>query len=302
MEDTPHSERQTPLRRKDRHQKELNTSRRAFLKKAAGAAIGVGLLGGYAGWWEPRHLEINRLNLSLSGLPAAFAGMKIVHFSDVHLGYHTDAEDFKRLAALIQAEQPDVLCFTGDIVDDHPYSMLESIDSMAGLNAPLGKFAVLGNHDYKWVSRPDGLPGLYPRTGFQLLRNEHVWIQKGKDAIAMIGLEDQIEGKVKLAQAVDGIPSEAFRILLMHEPDYADTAAASGFALQLSGHSHGGQVRLPFVGALITPLGGRRYIQGLHYIGETHMPLYVNRGFGMTRLPIRFLCRPELTVLTLNPV
>ncbi|MFE4713496.1 metallophosphoesterase [Paenibacillus sp. NPDC056722] len=273
-------------------------SRRQFLARGAAAVVGAGLLtGGYSWLAEPRWLEVTRLELPLAGLPGAFAGLKVVHFSDTHLGFNKDASDITRLVSHIREADPDLICFTGDIVDSNPGDLTESVPVLAELKAPLGKYAILGNHDYK---NTDKVTGLLKSAGFQVLRNESMLIKRGGAVMAITGLDDLLHGKPDPEAALQGVPPGTFTLLLMHEPDYADTAEDYPFHLQLSGHSHGGQIRLPVVGAPFTPYGSLKYISGLYYTENKRMPVYVNRGFGETYMPFRLLCRPELTVLTLR--
>ena len=272
-------------------------SRRKFLGRGIAALIGAGLLtGGYAWKGEPNWLEIIRMDLSFMDLPPAFHGIKVVHFSDTHLGFNKDAGDLSELVNDIQKEAPDLICFTGDIVDSESADLIEAVPILARLSAPLGKFAIFGNHDYKHTEQ---LAGLLKDAGFRLLRNESTLIKRGNESIAITGLEDMLHGKPDPQAAIKHIPKGTFTVLLMHEPDYADTAEAFPFNLQLSGHSHGGQIRLPLLGALFTPYGSQKYITGLYYTAKK-MPVYVNRGFGETYMPFRLLCRPELTVFTLR--
>lgn len=273
-------------------------SRRQFLKSGAAILLSSGMAGGaYASLWEPRQLDITRLMLTVPSLPDAFDGMKLVQFSDMHLGFYSGEKGVKRIAQAIQDEKPDMICFTGDMVDRDPEEMKVAIQWFTELTAPMGKFSILGNHDLKHVER---LVSLEEKSGFQVLRNTAVKVRRKDSVIAVVGLEDGLKGHPDPAAATQGLPQGMFKLLLMHEPDYADTAAAHSFQLQLSGHSHGGQVRLPWMGEVLTPPGARRYVQGLYHIGSHGMPLYVNRGIGTTQLPIRFLCKPELTVLTLR--
>ncbi|WP_310551613.1 metallophosphoesterase [Paenibacillus glufosinatiresistens] len=273
-------------------------TRRQFLKRTAGTVIGAGLLtGGYAWQGEPRWLQTVRLELGWKDLPASFDGVRIVHISDIHLGFNKDAGDTRRLVNHIQSVRPDLICFSGDIVDSYAEDMAESVPILAELTAPLGRFAILGNHDYK---NTELLAKLWKQAGFRLLRNEHEMVELGGSRIAVAGMEDQLHGEPNPRAALGDIPDDVFTVLLMHEPDYADLIQAYPVRLQLSGHSHGGQIRLPVLGALFTPDGSLKYIDGLYEIGGRGMKLYVNRGFGETYMPIRFLCRPELTVITLR--
>jgi uncharacterized protein len=273
-------------------------TRRQFLKIGVSAVVGVGAAGGaYASLWEPHQLGITRRTLALPSLPKAFDGMKVVQFSDLHLGFHTGAKDVARLVQAIQNEKPDMICFTGDMVDGNTEDMRAAIQPFSELKAPLGLFSILGNHDYKDV---ETLISMEEEAGFQVLRNTAVKLRRDGAVIAVAGLDDAFWGQPDPAAAIQDLPDGMFKLLLMHEPDYADTTAAHSFHLQLSGHSHGGQIRLPWMGAVITPPGAKRYVQGLYTIGSQGMLLYVNRGIGTTQLPVRFLCKPELTVLTLR--
>ncbi|WP_438347183.1 metallophosphoesterase [Paenibacillus sp. FA6] len=274
-------------------------TRRQFLQTSVSTVIGAGLLtSGYAWLWEPKQLAIETVQLHFNTLPSAFDGLKVVQFSDVHLGFHFDDKRMKKLVKAISSQSPDIICFTGDIVDRDSESLVGAMSDLSSLHAPLGKYAVLGNHDH-W-GQPAEVRRMLQECGFTVLQNSHVIVRKQDSMFAIVGLEDQLHGNPDPKKALEGITEGTFSLLLIHEPDYADTAALYPFDMQLSGHSHGGQVRLPFFGAIITPMGSRRYIQGLYKLKSSGMQLYVNRGVGVTQLPIRFLCRPELTVFTLN--
>ncbi|MFB5267190.1 metallophosphoesterase [Paenibacillus enshidis] len=278
---------------------QMRISRRSFLKKAAAAAVGTAAVaGGYAAVWEPGNLEITQFTLQLPRLPASFNDMRVFHFSDMHLGFFKDENDMQHIASVISGMKPDMICFTGDIVDDYAESMASSVPILNSLHAPLGKFVILGNHDYRGI--PEGVEALYKKTGFTLLKNEHHVIHKDGQSIAVVGLEDIFLSTPDPEAALQGLPDGMFKLLLMHEPDYADTAVSYGFDIQLSGHTHGGQVRIPLFGAVLPPPGGRKYVHGLYRVGADAMPLYVSRGVGMTHLPIRVLCRPEVSLITLR--
>ncbi|WP_136608424.1 metallophosphoesterase [Paenibacillus dokdonensis] len=276
-------------------------TRRAFLKRGGAVILGAGMLTGGDAWlWEPRQLEVTRLTLRCSRLPAVFDGLVIAQFSDLHLGFHSRESDIVQLAEAVEAESPDMICFTGDAVDSGTDAMPDYIPVLSSMKADLGKYAILGNHDY--LVHPDRVKDMLHMAGFKVLRNEHALVDHQGESIAVVGLDDQLMGQPDPEQGLRDVPEGLFTLLMMHEPDYADTAALYPFDLQISGHSHGGQVRLPFLGALLTPPGSRRYIMGKYAIGDRSMPLYVNRGIGETHLPVRFLCKPELTIFTLRAV
>ncbi|MCZ8514586.1 metallophosphoesterase [Paenibacillus filicis] len=277
-------------------------TRRAFLKKAGLAAVAAAGAaaagGGYARWVEPRWLELTQVTVHMARLPLAMDGARVVQFSDLHLGFHYDAADLLKLTRVINSLRPDALCFTGDLVD---YSVgpdgTAAAEALGAMQARLGKFAVLGNHDY--YGKAGEVAELLGKGGFRVLRNESARLEYGGSRVWLAGVEDQWEGKPDLKQALKAVPREDCTVLLSHCPDYADIAAEHSVDLQLSGHSHGGQVRVPFYGHVFTPLYARKYVMGLYDLGG-RLQLYVNRGIGVSIHPIRFWCRPELTVFTLK--
>lgn len=278
--------------------------RRTFLKRGGIAVTGflaMCALPFYSFYRERNRLETVRLELGFRSLPAAFDGIKIVHFSDVHYGFFYGFEQFAPLIDAISGHQPDLILYTGDLFDNavRPYSD-ECSRELRRLQAPLGKFAVPGNHDY-YTGRTLALQA-YEQGGFRLLINDNATVTAGNQSIQLAGLDDMMNGRPNLNAAFAGLDSNRFTLLLAHEPDFAARTSAYRVDLQLSGHSHGGQVRLPFAGAVLTPPGGRKYVQGLYALDnrDTDSYVYTTRGIGTTHIPVRFLCRPELTVITLK--
>ncbi|MBU8877630.1 metallophosphoesterase [Bacillus sp. FJAT-29790] len=280
-------------------------SRRSFLKSAFGslfAAVGIG--GGgyyYAREIEPKRLEITHHQISHKAIPPSFNDFKIVQFSDTHLGFQYDLHQFKTLAKKINQLEPDVIFFTGDLMDE-PNKYQEAnqiIPFLEELRAPFGKFAIYGNHDHGGYGS-DIYKSIMEQANFSLLLNSQQRIKLlDGSSIYVIGIDDAMLGSPDIQTAINGIPSDSFKILLSHAPDLADGASAFNIQLQLSGHSHGGQIKIPFAGALVKPPFAENYHEGFYKIGNTPLTLYVNRGIGTTRLPFRFLSRPELTVFTL---
>ncbi|MBP1995273.1 metallophosphoesterase [Paenibacillus eucommiae] len=279
------------------------TTRRSFLQKsiyaAAGLLIAGGLTGGYSTLIEPRWYETTYTRLVFDRLPAAFRGVRIVHFSDVHLGYHFDNSNLRTLIDRIMKEKPDLICFTGDLFDqevgENPSKVSELL---AQLKAPLGKWACLGNHDY--YSGYQETISVLQAGGFTTLLNEHQYISKGDQAIQIVGVDDMSVGRPDIKRAMKDTDPDAFSLLLSHSSNYADAAAPYSLDLQLSGHSHGGQIRLPLIGALVLPPHGNKYAMGHYQADNSKLQIYTTRGIGTTIFPLRFLCRPEITVLTLN--
>ncbi|CAM3809671.1 metallophosphoesterase [Cohnella lubricantis] len=268
------------------------------------------LLAVYACFIAPRRLTVTRLEIASPELPRGFEGKRIVQFSDTHLGYFHSLRRFEQLVGKMNALQPDIVVFTGDLFDGRakPEGDAAVIPLLKRIHAPLGKFAVYGNHDFgrDKITRISG--PLLSAGGFTVLVNETKRIAlAGGEAITISGLDDYVRGRPKPRKALSVLSKHGFHLLLCHEPDPASRHVAYPIDVQLSGHSHGGQVALPFVGAIIRTSEGRKYVRGCHRLphqpprsGRSHLLLYVNRGIGMTRLPFRFGSVPELSVFTLR--
>lgn len=283
-------------------------TRRKFIKKAVGTLLTAGGLtaGGYfyAREVEPRMLDIKRHTIRSAMLPAGFDGVKIIQFSDTHIGFQYTIEQLAKLVAKINELNPDLIVFTGDLLDD-PRHFTEKkrtiITLLQQLEAPLGKFAVYGNHDHGGYGS-DLYKQMMEQSGFTLLLNDSADVRLlDGSSIWISGIDDAMLGKPNLAEAMSKIPNESYTILLSHAPDKADEAAQYSIQLQLSGHSHGGQIQIPFYGPLVTPPFAEKYVEGFYDGGNNkEFKLYVNRGLGTTRLPFRFLSQPELTLFTLR--
>jgi uncharacterized protein len=276
-------------------------SRRTLLRAtAAGVAAGICSslgIGGYAVKMEPQWIQTERVTAPLPNLPDAFDGMKIAHISDLHADTFITPADVEKAVKQINALRPDVVVVTGDHITQDSAKAFPIVAELGKLQTPLGCFAVLGNHDY-WGNVAE-IAAAFKFHEIPLLRNQHQPLERDGCRIWMAGVDDVWEHRHDLQKTLAGIPLGETVILLAHEPDYADVVAADGrTALQLSGHSHGGQIRIPLVGAPILPKLGRKYPIGLNRVRE--LLVYTNRGLGMTTPPVRFNCRPEITLLTLK--
>lgn len=245
---------------------------------------------------EPRWIEIVRLDVSIQGLPTPLQDFTIAQLSDFHVGPHVKAEDVHRAVEIANELGSDLVVLTGDYVSGSARHSVACAGELAALKAEHGVYAILGNHDF-WTDAAVVAANLR-QAGLDVLRNEHCRLEVGDTILYLVGIEDVWSGKPDLEAALDGVPKGAPTVLLVHEPDFADQATGQGITLQLSGHSHGGQVRLPFVGAPILPYLAHKYPYGLRRVGE--MWLYTNRGIGLIAPPVRFLCRPEITLLRLQ--
>lgn len=243
-------------------------------------------------------LDITPVQLGINNLGRAFDGYRIAQISDIHLGTWLKEKQFSQVIDLVNQLNPNLVVITGDFVTHHPERYIEGISSaLSKMTIEDGCLAVLGNHDH-WTNAELIRLAIH-QGGVRALNNEVCTIKRGADRLYIAGLDDQYAGFDRLDLVLDKLPGGAPAILLAHEPDIADTSAATGrFALQISGHSHGGQIRLPGIRPLFLPHLARKYPEGLYEING--MYLYSNRGLGTAEIQIRLNCRPEITVFTLQ--
>jgi len=223
--------------------------------------------------------------------------LRIGFVADTHVGSVIRASDVERALALLLVAKPDVLLFGGDYISDSPRHIPDAVEVLgsAASAARLGSFAVLGNHDY--ANGADRLIAQLERRGIRVLRNEAARIADRSGELWIAGIDDVMLGSPDLQRSFADIPENTRALALWHEPDYAESVVPYGAFLQLSGHSHGGQIQLPMVGSIAAPAGGRRFMSGLNH--ARGMPVYTSRGVGVFRPPVRFRCEPEVTLITL---
>ena len=278
--------------------------RRAARHAALLAAAGAASLGGlyYARKVEPEQIVVERVSLTLPRLSPAFDAYRIVQVSDVHMDGWMAPERLARIVGLANDERPDLVAITGDAVTrSRLYSTAHLapllVGPLAELRARDGVLAVLGNHDHRAGAK--AVRRALREAGVVELDNRVRTLRRDGDELHVAGVDSLYAGLDRLELVLEGLPEGGCAVLLAHEPDFADRSAATGrFDLQLSGHSHGGQVRLPFLGPLHLPRLGRQYPAGLYEVGG--MRQYTNRGVGVTLARLRANCRPEVTVLTLR--
>lgn len=270
---------------------------RTLVYKTMGVA--VRLLNGHSQRkaFEPGWVDVSQLRLALPRLERPFHGYRLVQISDIHLGTWVDRYRLEQLAAMANQQRPDLVAITGDFVNLEAERYAEDlVKALGGLRARDGLVAVLGNHDH-WTN-PRVIRQVLRDSGIRDLSNSVYTLERGGAQLHVAGVDDVIVGMADLERVLARLPESGAAILLAHEPDYADQSAASGrFDLQLSGHTHGGQVVLPWLGAPVLPRRGRKYPQGLYQVNG--MALYTNRGVGTTTLQLRLNCRPEVAVFTL---
>jgi predicted MPP superfamily phosphohydrolase len=281
----------------------LPITRRKFIRLAA-AACGAAVAADSA-LIEPNRPRIVRQEIALRRWPTRLDGFTIVLLSDFHYDPYFSIHPLKAAISMVNALRADLIALTGDFVsmplfskdDEKAASAAEPCaDLLQQVHAPHGSWAVMGNHDFFTV--PELVTSALHAHGIQVLSNEAAAIEANGARFWLGGVDDVLGQTADLDETLHSIPSDEAVILLAHEPDYADEVARYPVDLQLSGHSHGGQVRLPFVRPLYLPELARKYVAGLYKIRD--LTLYTNRGLGTLALPVRWNCPPEITLFTLR--
>lgn len=270
--------------------------RRTFLKLAVGTApvlLGLGATAAAYSFEQPRYRR------TLRGLKR---GVRVAFLTDLHLGPYMGRQQLEEWVAATEALEPDLVVFGGDLVDQmYAGDLREVVELLPRLQSPLGVYAVLGNHDRTKYRKLAPFEDALEAAGVRLLRNEGVLV---RDDLYLAGLDDWRTGHPDAARALAGAPAggagaePAARLFISHNPD-AIPHLPEGIDLLLAGHTHGGQVRLPLVGPLVTSSEyGRRFAEGWV---DAPMPAFVSRGLGVSMLPFRLFCPPELVLLELQP-
>lgn len=259
------------------------------------------LLGGARGYarrsLRPPRLRLGASELTVPGLPAAFDGCRVVHLSDFHAGPFLDARGLDDVVALACAQQPDLVCFTGDYITHAADEGIALAATLGRIQAPAGAFAVFGNHDYR-ARREGEIAAAFAEHGIRTLRNQGVAVCRGADRLWLAGIEDVEEGKlVDLDAALAGRRPTDVTLLLAHHPDVADRIADRGIALVLAGHTHGGQIVIG--GRSVFGFARRsRRLAGMHRVGDT--AVCVTRGIGVLIVPLRLGAPAEVGLITLR--
>lgn len=289
-----------------RQRQPLDAARRRLL--VAGATVPLTGAALYATALAPRELEIRRYEVPLRGLPAALDGLKLGHLSDTHYGPMVGMRHIRAAIALLNAEKVDLQLLTGDFVHKTPDSIPGGVRVLTECRSRFGSLAVLGNHDH-WEGEV-AVRREFSRHGLSLIDGERVFLtpeglssRPRPNSLAVCGVDDLWTGRLAVEEALRDVPEECPRLLLSHNPDIAELIPRGfpgrRFDLQLSGHTHGGQVLVPGVGALVTGSEfGNRYLGGL--VQGPRWPVIVSRGVGVTILPVRLGVPPEVGIITLR--
>lgn len=274
-------------------------SRRRFLQYLAA----TGILGVTYMWQvEPRWLNLQEHDLPIATLPTAFDGLRIAQLSDFHIDPLYRYGYVQRVVERVNALAPDVIFLTGDYVTQDAAAAAPLADVLVNLRAPFGTYAILGNHDVGHQRHVPVRNG-FVQAGLPILENEHVPLTRDGQTLVVAGLADGWHGRPDLPQALDAAP-DAPVIVLLHEPDLVTRYQNEPRVIvQLSGHSHGGQIRVPGIGAVYLPRYGQQFDAGIYRVGNLWLNTNVGLGmtsYGITTPPVRFNCPPEISLLTLR--
>ncbi len=269
------------------------------------------------GFTNKYNYQLKKIKLSFNHLPTAFKGFKIIHISDIHSGSFQNKKAVEKGVKKILEQQPDIILFTGDLVNDKHDEMLEYIDVFNQLKAPHGVFSILGNHDYGdyiyWKSEEakkenlEKLKQIHAQMGWRLLMNEHVAIKKDNDAFALLGIENwgakaHFPKYGKMKDAYKGTEKYTFKILMSHDPSHWDAEVRKKYTdidLMLAGHTHGMQFGIENPYFKWSPIQWM-YKQWAGLYEEGNQKLYINRGFGFLGYPGRVGILPEITLIELS--
>jgi len=280
----------------------IPTTRRQFLRAAA---IGTVAIAGDAIFLAPNLPRIVRQEFFLQRWPERLNGFTVAVLSDFHYDPYFSIHPLHAAIAMVNRLHPDLIALTGDFVtvpsvgDEKKaaFAAEPCARLLRQMSAPHGLWAVMGNHDDG--TDPEHVTRVLQAENIHVLANQSEPIEQDGVRFWLAGVNDVISGTADLSKTLRRVPTGEAVILLAHEPDFADEASQFPIDLQLSGHSHGGQVRIPLLPPLYLPYLGKKYVWGTYHVGP--LTLYTNAGLGTIVVPMRLNCPPEITLLTLRP-
>lgn len=283
--------------------RQLPLTRRSFFK--LGASVAITAIAVDASLFEPNDPKLVELTLPIKRLPAVWDGLRIAQLSDFHYDDDFSVVPLRKAVETLNRLQPDIILLTGDFVSTSFFvsgrkkaagAIEPCAKLLTRLKAKIGLFACLGNHDVS--TDANRIVNVLQSHNIQVLRNYSMPLEREGKRLWLAGVDDVVEGSADIDITLQKVPTDEAVILMAHEPDFATQVAKHPVDLQLSGHSHGGQVRIPFIGAPILPELGVKFPKGLYQVGP--LTLYTNVGIGTVTLPVRFDCPPEITLITLK--
>lgn len=276
--------------------------RRLIKRRAFFGLLGVGTVGCFADarWIEPGWIQVSRRLIRMPSWPGALDGLRIAVAADFHYcGLPEDLELLEKFIRLANREKPDIILLPGDFINSDDTLAVPLAKTLSGLCAPKGVFCSMGNHDV-WNSDTRSFRRHFRDAGLHMLVNENALVSHNGQTLAVAGIDSVWGGRPDAGKMLSGVADDTPVIALVHEPDYFDVMRIiRPSLLQVSGHTHGGQCRVPFFGlAPVLPRFGRKYPYGPYESGDSR--LFVTRGVGTTGYRVRFACPPELAILTLR--
>lgn len=272
-------------------------NRRKFIGFVFKAALGAACSGAGYGVMEAKWLRVERITIPLRNLAPEFAGTTIAFLSDIHHGPFVPLSYVKHAVATANALHPDVVALGGDYVHQSRDYARPCLAELGKLRAKIGRFAVLGNHDHYHNGRETAKQALRD-NGLPELTNCGAWLRRGRARLWICGVGDLWRDKQDLSASLQDATTSDAVILLSHNPDYVERIRDPRVGLVLSGHTHGGQVSFPVVGAPVVPSHyGQKYAHGV--VQGPVAKAFVTRGVGTITPPVRFCCRPEIALITL---
>lgn len=273
-------------------------NRRQFLKRILWGGAATALVGTYPLFIERYIITVNHYSIPVPNLPHEFDGLRVIHLTDLHYGPLMPLEILAKVIQKTNELGKHIVVCTGDYVRGADAARrLDGIWSvMAKLRAPKGVYTVLGNHDH-WADTEQSVRFLN-KSGHINLRHNSVPLTRDGKTLWFCGAGDLWEDHVNLDQVLKDVPDDACRIILAHNPDTADTEYTTRVDLMISGHTHGGQIKIPFVGTPILPVKNKAYSSG--FVRSQKTGVFISRGIGWAAVPLRFNCFPEIAILSLS--
>ncbi|CBE70200.1 membrane protein of unknown function [Candidatus Methylomirabilis oxygeniifera] len=277
----------------------LDPSRRIFMQTSLGAlAAAPILISGYGASYASSGGEIEEVHLSLGSTHPFDRPLKVVQISDIHSGLFMTPARMRQSVEAIRQLEPDLFLMTGDFISNSPADLPPCIKELARVKSRYGSFAVLGNHEH-WYGEIEQIIAAFEGAGISMLHNAHRVVETDRGSIAVAGIDDLRVGRPDLGRALNGLNPTLPTLLLSHRPEIFPQAAARNIGLTLSGHYHGGQVKVSALGLSVSLAHLlSSYPEGLYRLGKSH--LYVNRGLGTTGTPVRVNASPEITLFHLT--
>lgn len=272
-------------------------NRRTFFGATTSLLVGGVTAGTCYGYAEAGKVEVTRPSVLLPNLPSRFNNLRIAFLTDLHHGPYTELPFITSVVRTTLALAPDLIILGGDYCLRHAKYIRPCFEVLKSLSAPLGVYGVLGNHDYSHGLKET--QAAMRASGIEELTNRGVWLRRGKERVRLAGVDDLWWGRPDVGSALGETAVTDAALLVSHNPDFCETLLDPRVGLVLSGHTHGGQIRVPgLVNPFIPSRYGDKYSHGL--VEAPASRVYVSRGLGATGLPVRYNCPPELTLLTLS--